>query len=208
MAKSISVYRRRAGLVDLTIAQRVNVLAYVFKQAANFDVGAAAFQQVPRDGFRSPNAFDSGPGEGFRGLTRFTFKPSDYGIDDTKPIWLKVAPVNVDGSVGADEPLHLVMPYLAQGRRPVVLNGTAPAGATVADSLELNLQYQCQNLELQNNGGSDLFVAFERGGPEFQVEPLSTGFTNLSTVYPAFSQLFVRGGVAFAAVMSARDERA
>lgn len=211
MAKSISVYRRRAGLVDLTVAQRATARALIFKAASNFDVAAVAIQQVPKDGFRSPNAFDSGPAEGFRGLTRFTFKPSDYSLDDTKPMWLRIQQLNVDGTLGADEALQLVMPYAAQGRRPVVLNGTAPNAASVAASLELNLQYQCQNLELQNNGAQDLYVAFEPGGAEFVVKPLSTGFTNLSTVYPAFSQLFVRGNgatVAFSAVMSARDERA
>jgi hypothetical protein len=206
MAKTISVYRRRADLVDLWVAQRDGIRAFTFKAASNFDVGAVAFQTVPRDGFRSPNAFDAGPSEGFRGRTRFTFKPADYGLDDTKPLWLKIAPVAADGSVGPDEAYHMLLPYSSQPRRPVVLNGTAPAGATVADSLELNLPQQCQNLELQNNGGSDLFVAFERGGAEFVVKPFTAGL-NLSMVYPCFSQLFVRGGVAFVAAMSLRDER-
>jgi hypothetical protein len=210
MAKTISVYRRRADLVDLWVAQRDNVRAFVFKYAANFDVGAAAFQTVPRDGFRSPGAFDAGVSEAFRGRCRFTFKPADYGIDDTKPMWLRIAPVATDGSVGADEAFHLVLPYSSQPRRAVVVSGSAAAGADVSASTELNLPMQCQNLELQNNGAADLFVAFEKGGAEYQVEPLSTGFTNLSMVYPCFSQLFVRGSggaVGFSAVMSLRDER-
>lgn len=210
MAKTISVYRRRTDLVDLWVAQRDGVRAFTFKAATNFDAGAVAFQTVPRDGFRSPNAFDAGPSEGFRGRTRFTFKPSDYGLDDTKPLWLKIAPVATDGTVGADEAFHMVLPYSSQSRRPVVLNGNAPNGATVADSLEINLPQQCQNLELQNNGAQDLHVAFERGGAEYVVKPYTAGL-NLTTVYPCFSQLFVRGSgavVAFAAVMSLRDERA
>lgn len=208
MAKTISVYRRRTDLVDLWVAQRDGIVAYTFKVSVNFDIAPVAVQVVPRDGFRSPNAFDAGPSEGFRGRTRFIFKPSDYGLDDTKPMWMKIAPVAADGSVGADEAFHMILPYSSQPRRPVILNGTAPVGATVADSLELNLPAQCQNLEFQNNGGADIFVAFERGGAEYQVEPLSSGFTNLSMVYPCFSQLFVRGGSTFSAVMSLRDERA
>ncbi len=211
MARSISLYRRRAGLVDLTVAQRDGVRAFVFKYASNFDVAPSAIQQVPRDGYRSKSAFDTGVAEGFRGKTRFTFNPADYGIDDAKPMWLCVQPLNVDGTLGATEALHLVLPYSSQGRRPVVIAGTAPSGASVAASLELQLPGQLQNLELQNNGASDLFVAFEPGGVEYDVKPLSTGFTNLSMVYPAFSQLFVRGSgatVAFSAVASARDERA
>lgn len=210
MAKTISVYRRRTDLVDLWVAQRDGVRAFTFKVSANFDIAPVAVQVVPRDGFRSPNAFDAGPSEGFRGRTRFIFKPSDYGLDDAKPMWMRIAPIAADGTVGADEAFHVILSYSSQPRRPVVLNGTAPTGATVDDSLELNLPAQCQNLELQNNGAQDLYVAFERGGAEYRIAPLSTGFTNLSLVFPAFSQLFVRGNgapVAFGAVMSLRDER-
>jgi hypothetical protein len=209
MAKSLSVYRRRAGLVDLFLVSRAGAKSYLFKSATNFDVGAVAFQSVPQDGFRSPTAFDSGPAEGFRGRTRFTFAPVDYGFDDTKPIWVKIQQVNVDGTVGADEAFHLVLPYNPQGRKAVVLAGNAPNGASIAASIELQLPHQMQGMELQNNGGQDLYVAFEPGGPEFTVPPLSTRFTNLSVNYPTVSQLFVRGNgaaVAFAAVMSDRNE--
>lgn len=210
MARTLSVYRRRPGLVDLTIASRPGVRAFIFKHAPNFDVGAVPFQQVPITGYRSPSA-PIGPAEGFRGLTRFAFNPSDYGIDDAKPIWLRVSAVNVDGSVGPDEALHLVMPFPPHGRRAIVLNGLAPSGADVSESLELNLPFQCQGLEIQNNGSQNLHVAFEPGGPEFLVFPLSTGYTNLAVNYPAFHQIFVRGDggpVNFSAVTSARDEKA
>lgn len=209
MAKSLSVYRRRVGLVDLFLVSRTGAKSYLFKAATNFDAAAVAFQSVPQDGFRSPNAFDSGPSEGFRGRTRFTFAPADYGLDDTKPIWIKIQQVNVDGTVSADEAFHLIPPYNPQGRKAVVLAGNAPNGASIAASLELQLPHQMQGLELQNNGSNDLYVAFEPGGPEFKVPPLTTGFTNLSVNYPTVSQLFVRGNggaVAFAAVMSDRNE--
>lgn len=209
MAKSLSVYRRKAGLVDLFLVSRAGAKSYLFKASTNFDVAPVAFQSVPQDGFRSPNAFNSGPAEGFRGRTRFTFAPSDYGLDDTKPLWLKIQQVNVDGSVGPDEAFHLVFPYNPQGRKAVVIAGSAPNAASLAASLELQLQHQMQSMELQNNGGQDLYVAFEPGGPEYRVPPLSTSFTNLSFNYPTVSQLFVRGSgaaVAFAAVMSDRNE--
>lgn len=208
MAKSLSVYRRKPALVDLFLVSRSTAKAYIFKYAANFDVGFIPIQTVPQSGFRSPQAFDSGPAEGFRGRTRFTFNPLDYGMDDAKPIWLRIQQVNVDGTLGSDEAMHLILPYNPQGRKAVVLAGTAPIGAALVNSLELQLQHQMQSIELQNNGAADLFVAFEPGGPEFKVTPLSTGFTNLSVNYPTISQLFVRGtaATAFAAVMSARNE--
>lgn len=209
MAKSLSVYRRRAGLVDLFLVSRTGAKSYTFKASTNFDLAAVAVQSVPQDGFRSPTAFDSGVSDGFRGRTRFTFNPTDYGLDDTKPIWLRFQQVNVDGTVGADEAFHLIPPYNPQGRKAVVIAGSAPNGASIAASLELQLPHQMQGMELQNNGGQDLYVAFEPGGPEFKVAPLSTGFTNLSINYPTVSQLFVRGNgaaVAFAAVMSDRNE--
>jgi hypothetical protein len=209
MAKSLSMYRRRAGLVDLFLVSRAGAKSYTFKASTNFDVAAVAFQSVPQDGFRSPTAFDSGPAEGFRGRTRFTFAPADYSLDDTKPIWLRIQQVNVDGTTGPDEAFHLVPPYNPQGRKAVVLAGNAPNGASLAASLEIQLPHQMQGIELQNNGANDLYVAFEPGGPEFKVPPLTTGFTNLSVNYPTVSQLFVRGSgavVAFAAVMSDRNE--
>lgn len=209
MAKSLSVYRRRTGLVDLFLVSRTGAKSYTFKASTNFDVAASAFQSVPQGGFRSPTAFDSGPSEGFRGRTRFTFAPIDYGLDDTKPIWLRIQQVNVDGSLGTDEAFHLIPPYAPAGRKAVVLAGSAPNAASLAASLELQLPHQMQGLELQNNGAQDLFVAFEPGGPEFKVVPLSTGFTNLSFQLPTFGQLFVRGNgapVAFTAVMSDRNE--
>lgn len=208
MAKSLSVYRRKPGLVDLFLVSRTGAKNYVFKFASNFDVGFTAFQTVPQSGFRSPTAFDSGPAEGFRGRTRFTFNPADYSMDDAKPMWLRIQQNNVDGTVGADEAMHLILPPGSQGRKPVVLNGNAPAGAAIANSLELQLPHQMQGIELQNNGAGDMFVAFEPGGPEFRVSALSSGFTNLSMNYPTISQMFVRGTAltAFAAVLSARNE--
>lgn len=213
MAKSLSVHRRKANLVDLFLVSRPGVVSYLFKAASNFDVGPSAIQMVPQSGFCSVSArpFADGFSESqFRGRTRFMFAPSDYGLNDALPMWLCVSPVNADGTTGPDEALHLILPPYTAGRQAVVLAGAAPAGADASAALELQMQFQMQGLEIQNNGSGDLYISFERGGPEFLVSPLQTGFTNPSFVHATFSQLFVRGAggsVQFSAMTSARNER-
>jgi hypothetical protein len=145
----------------------------------------------------------------FRNKTRFIFNPVDYSFSDADYLWLKIQPIDNAGVVGTDEAIHLVLSYSSQPRRPVVLRGAAPSGATVANSLEINLPLQCQNVNIENDGSVDLFVAFDKGGPEFRVPPFSTTGPQFNTTFPAFSQVFVRGVAGtptFSLVVSLRNE--
>jgi hypothetical protein len=192
--RTISTYRRRSGLVDLCWPARQAIRSYILKAASNFDGGFAPFAVVPGGGWKSRsvviNGLDSGS---FRGKTRIAFSLADFGMDDAKPLWFRIAPISLGGVVGADEPIHLILPYGSQPLRPVVIRGVVPAAASVSGSLELNLPGQCTNPTVQNDGASDLYVAFEPGGAEFRVPPLATDFTNLYSAASTFSQLFLRG---------------
>ncbi len=102
----------------------------------------------------------------------------------------------------------MVLPYSSVSDRPLVLSGTAPAGASIANSLELQLPAQCRNLQVQVNGSVDLYIAFEPGGTEMLVPALSTSFINLSLISPVVTQIFVRGdnlATQFNAVMSLKN---
>jgi hypothetical protein len=195
MPRSISVYRRRAGLIDMNWPSRVNVKSYILKFATNFDGVFTPFANVPANGFKSPNSGNSGAtSEQFRGKTRIVFNPADFTLNDLQPIWIRIAAVTIGGVVGADETIHLILPYQPPSNRMFILSGTAPSAATIAGSQELQLPQQCKNVIIQvNDAANDLYVAFEPNGTEFRVPILKTDFTNFQSVYASVSQLFIRG---------------
>ncbi len=212
MARSLSLYRRRTNLVDLTLRSRPGIGSYVFQRATNFDGSFSDFETVPASGKASKSVQDLAirGSSSFRGQTRFSFDPSDYSIDDSKPFYVRIKQVPVNGSVGSAEAMHMILPYAASPNRPVVLNGTAAAGSTVNDSLEIQLPHQCENLQIEVTGNTDLMVAFEPGGTEFRVPALSVSFTNLSLIAPLVTQLFIRGAgvdTTFNAIMSLKNNR-
>jgi len=203
MARNLSVYRRRAGLVDIIFPARPGAKSYEFFASPNWDTVMASFQVVPARGFRSPGVPDVGMSDGqFRGKTRFLFNPADYttavpAVDDAKPFYVSIVQTDWDGTVHPAEAQHLILPYSPAPNRPLVLKGTAPAGATIASSFEVQLPMQCRNFRFQVNGGADAYVAFEPSGPEVRVPALSVEFTTVDSTFPAGTQLFMRGdGVA------------
>ena len=199
MARNLSVNKRRVGLVDISFPERVGAKSYQFFAASNWDAASTAFQIVPAAGMRSLTAPDvSAVGSQFRGKTRFVFNPADYtlsvaAVDDTKPFYLTIQQTNWDGTVLPVEAQHLVLPYNPAPNRPLVLRGVAPSGASIANSLELQLPMQCRNFRVQNDGAVDAFIAFEPTGAEVRVPPLSTSFMDLVSVMPSMTQLFMRG---------------
>lgn len=216
MARSISVFRRRANLVDLFVRQRPGIASYRFKAGTNFDDGSpATFQTVPAAGMASPGlAVDSSfVGSQFQGCTRFRFDPDFYtantaAVKDSVPLFIKIAPISTDGTVGADEAYHMVLPYNSAPNRPVIIKGTAPNQASLAASLELQLPMLCSNWEFQVSGAVAVFVAFEPTGQEWTVNPIGTNNKGFEKVYPNISQIFVRGNGAtsvFSAVFTERN---
>jgi len=203
MARNLSVYRRRAGLVDIIFPARPGAKSYQFEAASNWDAVMNPFQVVPARGFRSLSVPDLGMADSqFRGKTRFTFNPADYtvsvpAVDDSKPFYIRIVQTDWDGTVHTAEAQHLILPYSPAPNRPLVLKGTAPAGATIADSFEVQLPMQCRNFRFQTDGVTDALVAFEPSGPEIRVPSLSVEFTTVESTFPSGTQLFLRGdGVA------------
>ena len=195
MPRSISVYRRRAGLIDMNWPSRVGVQSYILKSATNFDGVFTTFANVSANGFRSKSVVDySFTSEQFRGKTRIMFNPTDFSLNDLQPIWIRIAQVAIGGAVGSDETIHLILPYQPPSNRIFILSGTAPSAATIAGSQELQLPQQCKNVVIQvNDAANDLYVAFEPNGTEFRVPTLKSDFTNFQSVYSSISQLFIRG---------------
>jgi len=199
MARNLSVYRRRVGLVDVIFPARPGAKSYQFSVSPNWDTAVANFQIVPAYGFRSASVLDVGMADGqFRGKTRFVFNPADYvatvpALDDAKPFYLHIVQTDWDGTVHPIEAQHLILPYSSAPNRPLVLRGTAPAAATIAGSVEVQLPMQCRNFRFQVDGGTDAYVAFEPNGPEIRVPALSVEFTTVESTFPAGTQLFLRG---------------
>lgn len=189
--------------------------SYDFQVSSNFDGTFTTFQNVPASGgYRSPTAQD--PVAGFDSeqfsqsrtpyLTRFKFNPVDYmtggavntvfttrGVSDLTPIWIKIVKNNQDGTSDPASAPHMILPYASTPNRTVLIAGVAPDVGSLATSLEIQLPMQVNNIQVQNTGGANLFVAFEPTGAEWTVFPLSTEFENLYETFTATSQIFVRG---------------
>ncbi len=197
MPRSISILRRRAGLVDL--------LCLPFTNASGFQVETATlptgswtnrFTATRGSGGYSDPAIPQAVGATLPavherpGYLRATFDPTGYSIADNAPFWLRVKPV-VGGVVGAEQGSHLVMPYDTSLRPLVVVALTAPAGAALANSLELQLPALLNPdiINLEAAPGTALYVAFAPGGPEIVIAAGSSYSNFQGTV----TQLFVRG---------------
>jgi hypothetical protein len=163
--RDFTVVRRRPHLVDITTPKRAGVQGYRLKAAANFDL---TFQTILTadigSGFLDPTALRSGsinrltlgtmPGN----HVRITFDPSTFagphpaGLDDNQHIWLQFFPVDFAGVEGTGGARALVLPddeMSAQGR--VIIRGNAPSGASVANSMRLDLPYRMRNMTIRNN---------------------------------------------------------
>ncbi len=204
------------SLVVTSPEPRANAVSYDFQVAQNFDGAYTTFQNVPVAGYGSPTANLPGHNIAFDGeqfsrqripyLTRFKFAPSDYmvgglvnavftavGVSDLTPLWIRTVQNNADGTSNSPDSGMLILPYSSTPNRTIMLSGSAPNQGSLASSLEIQLPMQVNNIQIQNNGGAIIYVAFEPTGPEFTLNPLSGDFENLYETYPSSSQLFVRG---------------
>jgi hypothetical protein len=195
MARSLSLVRRRANLVDLTLQARAGVAAYQFFSSTNFDVAFTQFETVPAYGKASKTVLNTSYTDGnYRNQTRFVFDPADYALNDSAPIWIQIKQVSTSGVVGPFEARHLVLPYSSQPNRPLVISGLAPSAIDISGSMELQLPMQCNNMRVQVDGANDLYLAFESSGPEQRVPSLASEFTDVMKTFESFYQIFVRGG--------------
>lgn len=215
MPRSYTVFRRRPGVADILIPKRVGIKAYRFSASATLNGSFTAFQVVPATGFRAPAdgsipapLFREALGNTFKGYTRFLFNPETYtssvaAVRDDVAFFMRIESQNLDGSFNAAEAIHYFIPFRNNvGNYPVVLNGTAPAAATPADSLEIVLPSTMFDSEITNDGSSPLGITFfkdEVGTEEYSIGPNST----LDTTFTSFNRIFVRGDTLFKMLMTA-----
>jgi len=201
MPRSISIVRRRANLIDLRVEKRPDIIGFRFSAASNFDVAFSAFETVPNGGlqkFAAGTVIPPLPGNQHKGWVRFLFDPDEYtatvaAVKDDTPFFVRLESQNPDGSFNAAEAMHLIQPYNPAPHRGVQLFGTAPSGASLANSLEIQLPMQCNDFEISNDGAADLYVALERPGTEFRVQPATSIFRSFEQIYTTASQIFIRG---------------
>jgi len=128
-------------------------------------------------------------------------KPSNYGLPDSAAFWLRLVYVNAGGSemvTPAPSAATLVLPPFL-GNEQSGFNATAPNGATLANSLRIDLPRQLSNFRVRNLSSTiPLYVAFQEGGFEVVVpgqasSQESIGFDGI------VSSIWVRGSGGVAA---------
>ncbi len=172
MNRTLTVSRRRAGIVDTYVPRVTGVVGYRLKAATNFD---AAFSTI----FTSTNVGFVGEGVDQRvlesqpvnGRVRMVWDPTDYGLDDNQPIWVKLYHVDAAAVETQVSACTLITPdetqFLSRGAGHLMLRGTAPSAADVGGSLQLDLpRLQTDWRVLNESTTRGAFVAFEPGGPE------------------------------------------
>jgi len=201
--REFSIRRRRAGLVDMITPNRTGagIAAYTIETATNFD-GIFAAIITNQQGFLDDDpttginraVLDSMPGQNHR----FVFNPATFSITDTGQFWLRLKQLNAAGATVATSPPVLVLPESERhSRSRIILKGTAPNGAAVANSLHIYLPFGCANLVVQNQeSATHLFVATTVGGTETDLSP--DALPEFTTYDGVVEQLLVRGGGATA----------
>lgn len=199
MNRIFSVARRRPGIVDLFTKRVAGVEGYRLKASANFDGVFATIFTAPKFGFLDDVGVDRRVIETqpTGGQVRVVFNPTTYGLTDANPLWLEL--FHVDGA-GAETQVSaptLVLPdqtqFLTRGYGHILLRGNAPNAATVAGSLQLDLpRLLCDWRILNEEAGTDAFVAFEPGGPEYLLKQNSIQ-PQFSTFTAKAASVWVRG---------------
>jgi hypothetical protein len=208
MSRDFNVIRRRTGIVDMLTPKRANVGGYRIQAAPNFDGSFVTLFTAPissgyldpainREVLHSVNNRDH---------IRMVFNPNTFtgaaGITDAKNFWIRFVPVDLAGSAGTPGNPSLVLTDTDHtGNSRILIAGTAPNGASIANSLQLDLPFTSQDLYIKNEqaaAGTALFVADFAGGSEQQISAQET----LSIFHGPVDTLVVRGAggtVAFSA---------
>jgi hypothetical protein len=208
MNRLFKIARRRPHIVDFYTPFTYGVTGYRIKWAQNFDGVFAAIITSTNVGFLDDNVnrnvVDTQPTTGTD--VRIVFDPTTYSIDDTKAFWLQYFPV-IGGVEQTPSAPTLILPdSVLKGQGVVTIHGAAPAAATFAGSLQLDLPFLMQDFRIHNEDIANyLFVATDSSGAEQQLKPDT--FPQYNTIHGSQGTLYVRGatsaGVAAAVNFSA-----
>jgi hypothetical protein len=179
--RDFSVIRRRKNIVDILTPKRAGVAGYRFQAATNFDQSYTTVLTAPigsgyLDPAVNPMVLHSVNNNDH---IRVVFNPDTFngvaGISDATHFWLRFVPIDFAGVVGTPGPGTLILTDAEHyGNSRVQIAGTAPSGAAVANSLQINLPQNSQDFYIKNanaTGGNGLYVSFQVGGSEQQVGP-------------------------------------
>jgi hypothetical protein len=174
VSRQFSVIRRTPNLVDVLTPFVYGTVQYRLKWSATFDGTFTTLAAPTAVGYLDPTVNQTVlqvvPNHGRS--VRIAIDPMNAAYSITNPnlpFWLKLA--RYDGSSETYvSPPTLLLPHDANhGVGVITIAGTAPSGASVANSTQIDLPCIVENLRFANEGGNPLFVAFEPGGAETKV---------------------------------------
>jgi hypothetical protein len=203
MKRVFSVLRRKSGFVDISVplVQGLGVEGYRFKASTNWDVAPTTLFTAGLYGYMDSElqatvvpTVDHRPD-----AMRVLFKPSKYTVSgnpltDTGVFWLQLVYIvgNAEQNAASATPPSAItmissvtLPYNSMQ----AIQGTAPNQGTLANATQIDLGRQVENVTIENQGGADMFVAFDEGGPEFAVKAGKDMHSFQGTV----SSVWVRG---------------
>lgn len=213
ITRPLTVVRRRPHLLDLLIPKNPATQGYRLQASTTFSGGFTTILTADiSSGYLDP-AVDRRVLQQLNNPNhiRIVFDPQTFngvaGLVDEQQFWMKFIPVDFTGAPGAaSNPMLFIPEEKLRGDSVVAISGTAPSGATVANSLPLLLPFRAQDVTIRNNdAANNLFVALEAGGNEVQVGSGATTLSQIDLPVGAQGCFLVRGGgapVNFSAVFT------
>ena len=190
MTRDFSIIRRRPHVLDLITPKRAGVDGYRFEAASNFDQTYAAILTTTLGYIDSSLDTAANVIMPMTNRIRVIFDPSNYGLDDSKTFWMRFVPVT-GGVPGVPGTGVLVLPD-ATGHGLLIVSGTAPVGATIANSIELGLPGLVEDLRIVNNDTTNpLFIASDGSDAEYRLDPIQNA-TPLIALRGAVGSIRVR----------------
>lgn len=188
MSASAQLVERHAGVVDLAVRNNPSYVSFRLGGAVSLDAAFAGTTQmvdvlVGRD-FRSRTLRKNRINwveERNRSLTRITVDPNDYASatipGDGTIAFYRVQGIDSTGTAAPEGPILVVPPpgFFVSGRRDLILNGTAPSVAGLANNqpppgaMQVDLPEFADRIIIYNDGGAPLFVSLGAGTQELEI---------------------------------------
>lgn len=187
-----SVLRRKAGLIDLITPLKIvspSVKAYRLKtDTTPHGAFGTTVITAPRTGFVDASVAGAHnviqPGEN----VRIILKPSEHGLSDTAPFWLKLVYIDeTDAEMVTPAPsAPTLIGAPGEGYNQIAFTGAAPVGVARVDLPRAMANVRILNLDTTNT----LMVAFQEGGGEVTIP---FGKEHVGGLQSSVSSFWIRG---------------